>query len=308
MITKTFFLLSRLHRISCIELDVSQAFPVLVREGAAKPLSAGKADLELGPQEGNTTLEGEKGIPLAATRPPRIAISFRLCAVVRLESLHSSRERGVAPVMMLTKMPVPAAPQSPKRPQNPPIICSARFRGSLSPSPSARGLPCLVVICRKEHGRDQEMKFWSMHLYGRIFHEGYRHFERIHLRAPDAGELDNILAAEAVAPFADVMSPFAPRGGGKSSPQYMQRISSGSSRYSRSPPQIRQPDWWVISYVVGEVGDKGLGKRLEMFFQKYLIITCMSQYIQDLELSVFNFNEQYISDNLKKLRNFDLNY
>ena len=54
-----------------------------------------------------------------------------------------------------------------------------------------------------------------MHFYGRIFHEGNRHFEGIHLRAPDAGELDNILAAEAVAPIADVMASFAPRGGGK---------------------------------------------------------------------------------------------
>lgn len=54
-----------------------------------------------------------------------------------------------------------------------------------------------------------------MHFYCGIFHQGDSHFEGFHLRALDAGELDNILAAEAVAPVAHVTASFAARGGGK---------------------------------------------------------------------------------------------
>ena len=72
--------------------------------------------------------------------PPCRAISRRARAVIRFESLHSSRESGVVPVITLIKIPVPtAAPQSPRKPQKPPLTISALLRAFFIP---ASFFPC----------------------------------------------------------------------------------------------------------------------------------------------------------------------
>ena len=96
---------------------------------------------------------------------------------------------------------------------------------------------------------------------GRIFHEGNRHLEGINVRAPDAGELDNILAAEAVAPVADVVTLFAARCCGEELSTIHTADLLGLVKVLQVAAADHAAGLVGHRYRMGEMGDKDIPER-----------------------------------------------
>ena len=104
--------------------------------------------------------------------------------------------------------------------------------------------------------------FWSMYIYGRILHKGNCHFERVCISVPDAVKLDDIFAAEAVAPVADVMAPLAARGSGEEFTAVRAPDLLGLVKVFQIASADQAAGLVGHRYRMGKVGDKGILKNL----------------------------------------------